>query len=149
MRKYSSPFVTPPWNSGVSVSCNNFVKNFNIFSQSVNFDGNCSDFFLNNSTVSSLKNKCTEALNTNFLNRSKSSKNFIIKISYTSIRSIFNKISFVEFHMCTNNIDLFFFTETWLNPNIINSIFCPSGYNVIRNDRLSRGEALLSLLKII
>ena len=51
--------------------------------------------------------------------------------------------------MCTKNIDLFFVTETWLNPNIINSNFCPSGYNVIRNDRLSRGEALLFLLKIV
>ena len=47
--KYSSPFVTPPRNSGVSVICNNFVENFNtfnLFSQFVNTDGICSDFFL-------------------------------------------------------------------------------------------------------
>ena len=118
MKKYNSPFVTPPWNSGVSV-------------------------------ISSLKVKCTEALSTNSVNSSKSSKNFLLKVSYTNIRSILNKISFVEFYMCTKNIDLFFVTETWLNPNIINSNFCPSGYNVIRNDRLSRGEALLFLLKIV
>ena len=38
----------PPRNSGVSFNCNNFVEKFNTFnllSQSLNTDGNCSDFF--------------------------------------------------------------------------------------------------------
>ena len=53
--------------------------------------------------------------------------------------------------MCTKNIDLFLLTETWLNPNIINSNFCPNGYNVIRNDGPSRGGRcyFLICLKII
>ena len=32
-----------------------------------------------------------------------------------------------------------FFTEIWLNPNIIGQNFCPLWYNIIRNDRLSGG----------
>ena len=41
--------------------------------------------------------------------------------------------------MCTQNLDLFFLTETWLNSNIIDPNFCPLGYNIIRNDRIGRG----------
>ena len=42
---------------------------------------------------------------------------------------------------------IFFFTESWLNPNIIDPNFCPFWYNIIRNDRLSSGEALLLIKK--
>ena len=41
------------------------------------------------------------------------------------------------------NVDLLFLTDTWLNPNVVDSNFCPSGYNIIRNDRRGTGQVLL------
>ena len=49
--------------------------------------------------------------------------------------------------MCTNNVDLLFLTETWLNSNVIDSNFCPLGYNIIRNDRLGRGGGVAVIFK--
>ena len=56
-------------------------------------------------------------------------------------------MSFVECYMCTKKFDLFFFTETWFNPNTIDPSFCPLGYNIIRNDRLSRGGGVAVISK--
>ena len=35
----------------------------------------------------------------------------------------------------SNNIDVCFVSETWLNPNISSNFVCPNGYNILRNDR--------------
>ena len=49
--------------------------------------------------------------------------------------------------MCTQNLDLFFLTEIWLNSNVIDSNFCPLGYNIIRNDRIGRGGGVAVIFK--
>ena len=71
-----------------------------------------------------------------------------MKFHYTNIWFFFPKKSLVEDHLFSNNLDLFFFTESWLTPDISDSLFCPSGYSVIRSDRLaSRGGGVLLLFK--
>ena len=35
----------------------------------------------------------------------------------------------------SNNIDVCFVSETWLNSNISSNLVCPNGYNILRNDR--------------
>ena len=39
--------------------------------------------------------------------------------------------------MFKENVKIFF-SETWLNNNVIDPNFCPLEYDTIRNDRLSR-----------
>ena len=89
----------------------------------------------------------TKASSTVFSNSLASSNDLFLNVSYTNIRSILNKISVVECNMCTKIIDLLFFTKTWLNSDIMDQNFCPLGYNIICNDRLS-GEKRCYYLKI-
>ena len=141
MKALDSPFDSAPRISGSSKS--NFLNTNMHFFNKNKISNNCS------SKISSfLFNSCgTKASSTVFCNNT--SKNVLLKVPYTNIRSILNKISFVECYMCTKKVDLFLLTETWLTPNIIDSNFCPLGYNIIRNDRKSRGEALLLFLKTL
>ena len=65
-------------------------------------------------------------------------------------RSIMNKINILNNYLvylqCST--DLLFITETWLNDSTPDSLFCPSGYHCIRNDRISsRGGGVLVLYR--
>ena len=51
----------------------------------------------------------TKASSTVFSNSLASSNDLFLNVSYTNIRSILNKISFIECYMYTKNLDLFFF----------------------------------------
>ena len=47
-----------------------------------------------------------------------------------------------------NNYDLIFIVETWMTPNIQDSLICPKGYDVLRKDRTDkRGGGVLALYK--
>lgn len=54
-------------------------------------------------------------------------------------RSIVNKSTDFEHILIEQQPDVVVMTETWLHPAILDSEICPPGYNVIRNDRSSRG----------
>ena len=45
------------------------------------------------------------------------------------------------------DIDLFFLTETWLTPKVNDAVICPRNYNIVRNDRISRGGGVAVLYK--
>ena len=45
------------------------------------------------------------------------------------------------------DIDLFFLTKTWLTPKVNDAIICPINYNIVRNDRISRGGGVAVLYK--
>ena len=152
MSQQTSPFVTMPRNSRIDkTNCkstilntsknNNLCVNCSINDNKFSFiNYNNNHLKIDYTNIRSVLNK-TKASSTVFCNNlNPSSKNVLLKVSYTNIRSILNKISFVECYMCTKNIDLFFLTETWLTPTVIDSNFCPLGYSIIRNDRLSRGR---------
>ena len=71
-----------------------------------------------------------------------------LNVDFLNIRSLMNKILFVNDYLKSNDTDLLFLTETWLRPDISSSLFCPSGYNVLRNDRQSsKGGGVLLLYK--
>ena len=95
--------------------------------------------------------KCKN-LSVNFSNNGNKSSfsnynNNHLRIEYTNIRSVLNKIDFLENYLYMKDIDLFFLTETWLTPKVNDAIVCPSQYNIIRNDRLSRGGGVAVLYK--
>ena len=73
--------------------------------------------------------------------------NNYIKVEYTNIRSVLNKIDILENYLYLNNIDLFFLTETWLTTKVNDAIVCPSNYNIFRNDRSSRGGGVAIIFK--
>ena len=50
----------------------------------------------------------TKASSTVFSNSLASSGDLFLNVSSTNIRSILNKISFIECYMCTKKLDLFF-----------------------------------------
>lgn len=59
-----------------------------------------------------------------------------------------NKIGLLLDFIKSKSSDLVFLTETWLKPDIIDSIFSPPGYCVLRTDRLSfKGGGVLVLYK--
>ena len=124
------------------------IKQFNSENLTNNYINNEYSFCFSCCTKASSTVKCnnlTFSKNVTFLNVK--SKNVLLKVSYTNIRSILNKISVVECNMCTKIIDLLFFTKTWLNSNIMDQNFCPLGYNIICNDKLS-GRKRCYYLKI-
>ncbi len=50
-------------------------------------------------------------------------------------RSIKNKLACLHAYIHKFSFDLVFITETWLKPEIVDSLICPQGYDVLRNDR--------------
>ena len=62
-----------------------------------------------------------------------------VSIAHLNIRSLVSK--FQRFNELFNkvNVDVFAITETWLNSQVPDEILYIPGYNLIRNDRLSRG----------
>ena len=71
-----------------------------------------------------------------------------LKIFYTNIRSVLNKVDILENYLYMKDIDLFFLTETWLTPKVNDAVICPRNYNIVRNDRISRGGGVAVLTKI-
>ena len=101
---------------------------------------------LNLSKLSSQNSYKNEILN----KRSKSNANPInyFKIHFCNTRSIYNKLNLITTHLNTENVDIIFFTETWLSKNISDSMICPNGYGLIRKDRLiSRGGGVCMFFK--
>ena len=84
----------------------------------------------------------------NKINKSSLSSNSNLKICYTNIRSVLNKGDILENYLYMKDIDLFFLTETWLTPKVNDAIICPSNYNIVRSNRISRGGGLQSFTKI-
>ena len=83
----------------------------------------------------------------NKINKSSLSSNSNLKICYTNIRSVLNKGDILENYLYMKDIDLFFLTETWLTPKVNDAIICPSNYNIVRSDRISRGGGVAVLYK--
>ena len=72
-----------------------------------------------------------------------------LRVQFCNIRSVCNKINLVSEHLKSNKgIDLLFLTESWLSPNLPDSMVSYPGYNVMRCDRsLTRGGGVLLLYK--
>ena len=70
-----------------------------------------------------------------------------LKIFYTNIRSALNKVDILENYLYMKDIDLFFLTETWLTSKVNDAVICPRNYNIVRNDRISRGGGVAVLYK--
>ena len=53
--------------------------------------------------------------------------------------------------LSSNNIDVCFVSETWLNSNISSNLVCSNGYNILRNDRLDfrKGGGVAILYKTL
>ena len=48
----------------------------------------------------------------------------------------------------TNDYDIIFIVETWLNRNVQNALLCPKGYNLLRRDRNGkRGGGIMIIYK--
>ena len=104
-----------PRSSGNSLNCKS--KLLNTINPSFNFNNDSSTFF-NNSLL-----KHNFSSSTIVCNNIVSCKNILLNVLYTNIRSILNKISFVESYLCTENIDLFSLTETWLSTKLLIQLF--------------------------
>ena len=70
-----------------------------------------------------------------------------LRIECINIRYVLNKVDILENYLYISNVDLFFLTETWLTPKVIDAIVCPSNYKVVRKDRKSRGEGVAVIYK--
>jgi hypothetical protein len=57
-------------------------------------------------------------------------------MNYCNIRSLFNKLNFINNYLYTENVDILFLTESWLTINISDSMVCPQNYSLIRRDRV-------------
>ena len=71
-------------------------------------------------------------------------------VSYFNARSIMNKLNILQNYIVNiyPNTDMFFITETWLHKSAPDSLFCPSSYSCIRNNRVSgRGGGVMVLYK--
>ena len=69
-------------------------------------------------------------------------------VSFCNTRSLFNKLNLIYTHLHTENLDIIFFTETWLSKNISDSMIKPNGYEVLRQDRsVSKGGGVCMFFK--
>ena len=68
-------------------------------------------------------------------------------ISSFNARSIVNKRLELQSHVALINPDIIAITETWLHEGIADNEILPSSYNVLRNDRGSRGGGVLLAVK--
>ena len=77
-------------------------------------------------------------------------KNSALHILYLNARSIVNKIHHLQYFILQKKgIDLIFISETWLIPNILNSMICPDRYDGLKCDRLyGKGGGVLLLYKM-
>ena len=66
----------------------------------------------------------------------------------TNIRSICNKYNDFVLFLASENPDIICVTETWLHPDVPDSLFCPNGYNIIRQDRNGRGGGVSFFLSV-
>ena len=123
-----SRFVSTPRSSGIN---------------SKNCESICESTTLNTSKHLKCSDKFSINHNKFSFNRHNNCNSKYLRIEYTIIRSVLNKVIFLENYLYMNNIDLFFLTETWLTPKANDAIVCPSNFNIIRNDRKSRGVAVL------
>ena len=55
-----------------------------------------------------------------------------------NIRSLFEKLKYVNNLIILENIDIFFLTETWLNSRITDSMINLTNYEIKRSDRLNK-----------
>ena len=49
---------------------------------------------------------------------------------FCNIRSLFPKLCFVDNYLKSNNVDLMFFTESWLTPRISDAMINIDNYNL-------------------
>ena len=70
-----------------------------------------------------------------------------LNISSFNARSIVNKRLELQSHVALMNPDIIAITETWLHEGIADNEILPSSYNVLRNDRGSRGGGVLLAVK--
>ena len=84
---------------------------------------------------------CDDQNDYSFSNISSFSKNCeynTLNVKLQNIRSLFKKLDYVKTFLLLNNVDICFFTETWLNSKILNSMIKIQGYEVLRSDRPGR-----------
>ena len=61
-----------------------------------------------------------------------------INIVMQNICSLYNKLNFVVNFLLHNNTHVLFLTETWLKPEIIDSMINIPNFTLIRSDRLDK-----------
>ena len=79
--------------------------------------------------------------------RRKKKQGSVTYISSFNARSIVNKRLELQSHVALINPDIIAITETWLHEGIADNEILPSSYNVLRNDRGSRGGGVLLAVK--
>lgn len=68
---------------------------------------------------------------------------------HLNICSLLPKIAELTAYVYTPNLDILVISESWLKKSIPNSAIYISGYNIFRQDRISNGGGLLSIVGII
>ena len=66
-----------------------------------------------------------------------------IHLFYWNCRSISNKLPFFQSFIYSSTIHIFALSETWLSDKIYSKEILPSGYNIYRSDRHTRGGGVL------
>ena len=71
------------------------------------------------------------------LNKHPTPRKIVPKCLIINARSLAKPDAAAALHseLSTNNIDICFVSETWLNPNIPTHLVCPQGYVMVRKDR--------------
>ena len=66
-----------------------------------------------------------------------------ISVCLFNSRSLVHKLSKFQSFVYSNPLDIYCITETWLPDVIFDNEILPSGYNIFRKDRGSRGGSVL------
>ena len=65
-------------------------------------------------------------------------KEKLFKVELCNVRSLFNKLHLIDIYLKTNPlVNLIFFTESWLNPKISDSMIAIDGFSTMRSDRIN------------
>ena len=84
---------------------------------------------INSTKINTINNKDKS------INNNTSSPSVNITINFFNAISMFNKRHLISQYLNSNKTDLLFLTESWLSEKILDSMICPTGYDIIRNDR--------------
>ena len=70
----------------------------------------------------------------------RSTEKFSLKVELSNIRSLYPKHHLVKSHLSNAaDVDMLFFTESWLHKNILDSMVSVDGYSLLRHDRINSG----------
>ena len=67
--------------------------------------------------------------------------------SLWNARSLVNKLNHFQSFVYCHDFQIVAITESWLKPYILDNEILPTGYNIFRNDRSSRGGGVMLAVK--